>query len=257
MPELPEVDAAARELRRALKGRAIRRIVIAHAALRRSLSPAAARRLSGRVVTEVRRRGKHQFIELDDGTVLHAHFRMTGDWTVHHAGDAPRFARLTIECDDDSAVSLDDPRALSSVRIVADPDAMPRLGPEADDPSVAVGYLRGAFARRSGSIKPLLMDQAVIAGLGNIYAAEALWHARIDPRTAANRLSTARLLRLLAGIREALRVGRSRPARYASGDLSGLVVYDREGERCPRCGKRIRRILQAGRSTYFCPGCQK
>jgi formamidopyrimidine-DNA glycosylase len=103
-----------------------------------------------------------------------------------------------------------------------------------------------------------LLDQRVLAGLGNIYAAEALWHARIDPRAPASSLRTASLARLVAGIREALAAASDDPGRYNRGEaIDRFHVYGREGEPCHRCGASIRRIVQGGRSTYFCPRCQR
>src|SRR5690606_5498259 len=115
-----------------------------------------------------------------------------------------------------------------------------------------------ALARRRGPIKPVLLDQALLARVGNIYASEALWRARISPRAAANGLGPRRLAALLQGIRDALAAGAEAATRYSEGgDAARLMVYDREGEPCRRCGTPIRRIVQAGRSTYYCPRCQR
>jgi formamidopyrimidine-DNA glycosylase len=210
-------------------------------------------------VESVERRGKHQFVRLDDGSVLHVHFRMAGDWEIGRAADpVPRHARALLELDDDTRVALVDPRALGTLRVHRAGDAsLPVLGPEATDAGLDAETLRRAFAAKRGAVKPALLDQRIIAGLGNIYAAEALWWARISPLTPARTLGRARLERLVAGIREALARGADSPARYSSAEGGPLEVYDREGQPCSRCGARIRRITQAGRSTYYCPRCQR
>jgi len=257
MPELPEVERAARVLRAAISGRRIVRVRVLHAALRRRLPPAAQRRLAGRVVRGVERRGKHQVLHLDDGAALVAHFRMTGDWVIGRTGDAAApYARAELDLDDGARVTLSDARALATLTLAGDAAAaLPALGPEPDDPSLTPASLAASLARRRGAIKPALLDQRVVAGLGNIYAAEALWRARIDPRAPARSLGAARLGRLLAAIRAVLR--RPPAARYQADAASARWnVYDRAGLPCRRCGGAIRRIVQAGRSTYYCPTCQ-
>jgi len=257
MPELPEVESAVRRVRAVAVGKTIRAVDLLHPALRRRLSPARLRSLRRARVRAVERRGKHQLFMLEDGRVLHAHFRMTGGWSVGVVGDAlPRFARAAITFTDDSRVVLDDPRALSTLDLHP-ANAPPELGlgPEPMDPALTASALRRALATRRGPIKPVLLDQRVIAGLGNIYAAEALWHARISPRVPASSLGPAQLRTLLAAIRRV--IDRATGARYANASVSRLAVYDRAGKPCRRCRARIQRIVQAGRSTYFCPKCQE
>jgi len=129
------------------------------------------------------------------------------------------------------------------------------LGPEPGDASLTAVSLRGAFSKKRGPIKPVLLDQRVIAGLGNIYAAEALWHSKIAPTVAASKLEPKRVASLLTSIRKVIKAATG--ARYTdSAEVSRLAVYDREGKPCRRCGTTIERISQAGRSTYFCPECQ-
>jgi formamidopyrimidine-DNA glycosylase len=119
-------------------------------------------------------------------------------------------------------------------------------------------YLAAAFAARRAPVKQALLDQAVLAGLGNIYAAEALWHAELSPLVPANQLGPATLDRLAAAIHLTLALARDDPGRYSRGEgLDRLSVYGREGEPCFRCGAVVARVPQAGRSTYWCPGCQK
>lgn len=260
MPELPEVEAAARELAAAVEGKVVRRAAALHPALVRTLPEADARALAGRTIRRVRRRGKHQLLELDDGRTLHVHFRMSGDWAVGAvADDPPRHARALLELADGTRVALVDPRALSTMRLLApDEDPLPRLAPDADAPEFGVGALAAALAGKRSAIKPALLDQRVVAGIGNIYAAEALWQARISPRAVASRISRARIERLHAAILTVIERARRAPSRYYGESREPrFQVYDREGEPCRRCGTSIRRIVQTGRSTYFCPRCQR
>lgn len=257
MPELPEVESAVQRVRAAATGKSIQRVEVFHPSLRRRLSPARLRTLRGARVRTVERRGKHQLFVLEDGRILHAHFRMTGDWTLDAASDAlPRFARAAITFTDDTRVVLDDPRALSTLDLHP-ANAPPELGLglEPGDPALTPDSLHALFAKRRGPIKPLLLDQRVIAGLGNIYAAESLWHAKVSPKARASSLSRARVTALLAAIRKV--IARATGARYTDSSVSRLAVYDREGKPCRRCKTPIRRIVQAGRSTYFCPSCQR
>lgn len=260
MPELPEVEEAMLRLRSAVEGRTIARATALHPAIARQLPGAAVRRLRRRRIVRVERRGKHQLLHLDNGAVLHAHFRMNGDWMVSRSGEpVDKFTRATIELTDGTRIELSDRRALSA--LVLHPkgeNPLPSLGVEANDEALDGEYLRGALKSRRGPIKPALMDQKVVAGLGNIYAAEALWRARITPRAVASSLSAVRLDRLAGAIHSVLDDEKRPPGRYT--DKEGrerFAVYDREGKPCPRCRKSIKRIAQAGRSTYFCPSCQR
>ena len=208
----------------------------------------------------VERRGKHQLLHLDDGSALHAHFRMNGDWIMSTtAGKPDKFTRAVIDLTDGTRVELNDSRALSALTFhAAGENALPPLGIEANDDALDAAYLSKALSGRRGPVKPALMDQKVIAGLGNIYAAEALWRARISPRAIASSISKARLVRLVDAIRGVLSDENRPPGRYTDTEnRHRFAVYDREGEPCPRCGTLIKRIIQAGRSTYYCPKCQR
>ena len=259
MPELPEVEAASRKLRSAAVGRRIVSLRMLHPSLRAALPARRLRLVAGRRIEGVERRGKHQLLLLDDGRAIHAHFRMAGDWHIGPAKEPmPKFARAALELSDGIRVSLVDPRALSTVKLHdAGELALPTLGPDPADPSFDAAFLKRALAKRRGPIKPALLDQRIASGVGNIYAVEGLWIARIDPRAPSSSLGPTRLARLVDGIRQALALGESSAGRYSDGDATGLEVYGREGEACSRCGGRIRRLVQAGRSTYFCPGCQR
>ena len=259
MPELPEVERAARTLSRAALGKTIVGVRAIHPALRRKLSPARARAARGKRIQTVERRGKHQLLGLDSGDTLVVHFRMNGDWEIGTTSDAlDRFARAVIELDDGTRISLVDRRALSSITLDKPGNSsLPKLGKEASDTGLDADYFAGVLQRRKIAIKPALMDQSVLAGLGNIYVAEALWEAELDPRNPAATLSREKLARLVDAIRLVLSPRRRRPGRYT--DTRGrdrFAVYDREGKICRRCGGTIQRIVQAGRFTYFCPDCQ-
>jgi len=259
MPELPEVEHAARVLRDAVTGRTIRNLRVLHPAHRRRLPKRDVARIVGARIAAVERRGKHQLVKLSTGDTLLVHFRMTGDWHVHGARDeAPRYTRVLLELDRDVRVSLVDPRALSTVTLHREGgDSLPMLGPDAADPAVTVAAFGAALARRRIAIKVALLDQRVLAGVGNIYAAEALWLARIDPRVPALSLTRARQQRLLDAVRAVLAKAQAGQGRYRDDGAGRFEVYDREGLPCSRCGTAIERIVQAGRSTYFCPHCQR
>ena len=263
MPELPEVEDAAQRFRQATLGRTIASVEALHSSLARSLTLAACQSLAGRRITAVTRRGKLQLVSLDDGQVLEVHFRMTGDWHFGRDGDdAPRSERLRLTCTDGTRVSLTDSRALALLRLHAPGRLqLPAMGPEPLDELFTIDTFAASLATRRRPIKPALLDQKVVAGIGNIYAAEALWVARVHPTRVASSLSRQRVHALRDAIREVLNsatVGRYYP-READARVDDHLwhVYGREGESCARCARTIRRITQAGRSTYYCGGCQR
>lgn len=259
MPELPEVERAARALSRAALGKAIASVRAIHPSHKRKLPPAHSRRAKGKRIKSVERRGKHQLLHLDSGDTLVVHFRMNGDWEIGTIADPlDRFARAVIELTDGTRVSLVDRRALSSITLDKEgSSSLPKLGLEASDKALDADYLVQVLKNKKIAIKPALMDQSVVAGLGNIYVAEALWEAELDPRTPAAKVVRGNLEKLVAAIRLVLSPRKRRPGRYtATRGVSRFAVYDREGQICRRCGGTIERIVQAGRSTYFCPDCQ-
>jgi formamidopyrimidine-DNA glycosylase len=260
MPELPEVERAARTLTRAALGETITSVRAIHPALKRKLPPNRARLAKGRRIESIQRRGKHQLLHLDSGDTLVVHFRMNGEWEIGTKSDAlDRFARAVIELADGTRISLVDRRALSSITLdKKGASSLPKLGREASDPSLDADYLFEALKRKKIAIKPAIMDQSVVAGLGNIYAAEALWEAEMNPRKSASRVIRAKLEKLVDSIRLVLSPEKQLPGRYTDErGASRFAVYDREGQICRRCGGTIKRIVQAGRSTYFCPSCQR
>ncbi len=257
MPELPEVEDAARRIRAVLVGRTLVRISLHHAAYKRRLSRARARLAEGKRVLAVERRGKHQLIRLEGDVTVLIHFRMTGDWEIGVSSATPdRFARAELLFDDELRVTLVDSRALGTLTVHRGHDGLPDVGREPLEGGFTPQSLRVALTRRRIPIKVALLDQGVVAGVGNIYAAEALWRARIDPRLPANLLDAAASRRLVSAIRATLTSASRTPARYAQSSEVRFKVYDREGKRCPRCRAAIQRITQSQRSTYFCPRCQ-
>lgn len=260
MPELPEVRAAAKRLDKAATGKTVAAVKTFHPALKRKLSPQRARVAKGQRITSVERRGKHQLLHLEQGDTLVTHFRMNGDWEIGKTSDPlHRFARGAIELTDGTRISLVDMRALSQITLDrAGESTVPKLGLDAASPDLTAAHLKEALFKRKIGIKPALMDQSVLAGLGNIYAAEALWLAELSPKAPASKVPMGRLEKLVDAIKFVVGPKGQLPTRYTdkSGKKHRLAVYDREGEECRRCGKKIVRIVQAGRSTYFCAGCQ-
>jgi len=260
MPELPEVEEAMLRLRSAIEGKKIARLQTLHPSFSRQLPAASARRLRQQVVERVERRGKHQLIHLGNKSILHAHFRMNGDWLIQ-SGNEPvhKFTRALIELTDGTRIELNDSRALSALTLhAAGTDPLPDLGPEANDDSFDAAQLARALKSRRIAIKPALMDQRIVAGIGNIYAAEALWRARISPTAVASSVSKSRLARLVAAIKAVIGDENRPPGRYTDTDgRERFEAYDREGKPCSRCGSSIARIAQAGRSTYYCAKCQR
>ena len=256
MPELPEVEAALEFLRTRARGRTIVSVRLLHPSLQRRLTPAQLRALAGARIARVERRGKHQLLHLDDGRVLHAHFRMNGDWAfAETTAPLPRFARAAIDLDDATSLIFVDSRALGTIDLHPAGAALDLgLGPDAADPEWTAAQLADELARRRGPIKPALLDQRLVAGLGNIYAAESLWRARISPFAPCNALPRPRVMALRKAIDAVLR--RATGSRYTDDDTVTLDVYDREGLPCRRCRAPIERAVQAGRSTYFRPTCQ-
>ena len=262
MPELPEVEYAAGRLRAVAIGAIVSTVKASHPALARSLTPVACKSLIGKVVTAVHRRGKMQLIHFDDGRVLEVHFRMTGDWDIGTANDAaPRFERVRMHFTNGARVSLVDSRALGVLRVHA-PGALQLsvLGVEPLDDEFTAEVFAAALAKQTRVIKLALLDQRVLAGVGNIYACEALWVARVHPTRVARTLSFERVSRLRDAVREVL-IAATNSRYYGSSAVPAedvtWRVYDCEGERCSRCGAHIKRITQGARSTYYCGGCQR
>lgn len=255
MPELPEVERAVRAIRPRVTGQIVAEIRVLHPALGKRLPRSYRRMLRGDRILGIERRGKHQLFRLESGRTLHVHFRMTGWWHFGSLRDPlPAYARVVIEFRDATRLVLQDPRALGSIVLHA-PGAEPSLGLglEPFDRALTPPRFRALLRERRTPIKPTLLNQRVIAGLGNIYAAEALWRARISPFIESRHLSAIRAARLLGSVRAVLR--RASGTRYRENDQR-FAVYDRFGRACRRCGASIARAVQGGRTTYYCPRCQ-
>jgi formamidopyrimidine-DNA glycosylase len=264
MPELPEVEREVRQLRPAMEGARFDRVVVRRRRLRTLLPVRFAWHLEGTTVQALRRRGKYLVAELSSGATLVMHLGMSGSFAIHSGKLAP-FAKhdhVIFHMSSGRTVVFNDPRRFGSMWLLDGRSHTPIgvLGPEPLEEAFTADVLATAFRRRRAPIKAALLDQRVVAGLGNIYVSEALHRARVSPKRAADTLVTlggaprAELRTLVRAIRETLHDAlRDRP-----NDEVRFRVYDREGERCVRrgCRGRITRFVQAGRSTFFCPVCQ-
>jgi len=275
MPELPEVEHVVRALRSAVTGRTI---VAAQLRLPRTAplisNRSFARQLKGARIEGVNRRGKYILIELNAGRVLLVHLRMTGKF-VRIPGDQklPPYSHAVFYLDDDSVLVFCDMRQFGRMNLVpatqlAESAELRILAPEPFSETFTVPHLRQILSRSHRSVKQLLLDQTKVLGLGNIYASEALFLARLSPFAEAGRISQARVVRLHEAIRqileEAIAEGSTlridlddEGSSYIGSSERFWRVYEREGEPCVRCGSKIRRVVQGGRSTYFCPKCQR
>ncbi len=270
MPELPEVETTRRGIQRAVAGRRVTRVVVRDARLRWPIPAGLARALVGKVVDRVERRAKYLIFRTRGGSML-LHLGMSGSLRVVPATCAPgKHDHLDIVLDDGRALRFRDPRRFGSVHWTrSDPLQHPllrNLGPE----PLARGFSgRVLFERAAGrrqAVKTFIMDSRIVVGVGNIYASEALYRARIDPRRAAGRISRARYDALARAIRAVLRAAISKGGTTLRDFVNGagepgyfrmrLAVYDRAGAPCRRCGTAIRVIRSGQRSTYFCPRCQ-
>jgi formamidopyrimidine-DNA glycosylase len=250
MPELPEVEHARRCLERWLVGETVTR----------AFSPA----LVGHRVLRVERRGKQLRLTVSDGVLLFSHLGMTGRWLRRAPEDPPdRWERGRVDVEGVSARYVDARRLGRLVVAREDLPAWKALGPDALVDGVNTRVLGRALARRSRTVKEALLDQTVLAGIGNILATEALWSARIDPRSRTKALS----LRDVAAVARSLRAAIARGLALQEGDGSSYVqdagaenpfrIYGRAGEPCPRCRTALKRIVLGGRGTTFCPECQR
>ncbi|MBP2275393.1 MULTISPECIES: bifunctional DNA-formamidopyrimidine glycosylase/DNA-(apurinic or apyrimidinic site) lyase [Sphingomonas] len=269
MPELPEVETTVRGLRPVLDGQRITLVQLRRPDLRRPFPVDLGQRLTGATVTGLSRRAKYGLIETDRGDTMVFHLGMSGRWRVDPSDVLPH-DHLILETAT-QRLALNDARRFGSVDLLAttalaDFPAFKALGPEPLGPDLTAAYLHRALAGRVASIKLLLLDQRIVAGLGNIYVCEALHLAGISPKRAGGDLSRAKLERLVAAIRavllSAIEAGGSTLRDYArpDGELGyfskQFLVYGREGEPCA-CGGTVARYAEGGRSTFWCPKCQR
>jgi formamidopyrimidine-DNA glycosylase len=274
VPELPEVETVRRRLAPVLEGATIERAEILDPRLTRPVPPGlVAESLAGERVAAVDRRGKYLLFRLDSGRTLVVHLRMTGSLRHARAGELPddAYRRAMLALDTGTDVAYRDVRRFGTWELLDAAHLQPylsaRLGPEPLAPSFTAARLDALAAGRTTPIKAFLLDQRRIAGIGNIYADEALWRARIHPRRPAGELSVEEIGRLHRAIRAALRRGVTlrgstlRDYVTPDGDAGSMQhefhVYGRLGEPCDRCGRQIERIVVGGRGTWLCPGCQR
>jgi len=270
MPELPEVETTVRGLRPVLEGQRLARIETRRADLRRAFPVDLVQRLTGATVSGLSRRAKYGLIHTNRDCSLVFHLGMSGRWRVDPERIEPH-DHLIIETGAGRTLALNDPRRFGSVDLVegdAERTFAPfiGLGPEPLSDAFDGAALKAALAGRKAPIKPLLLDQRIVAGLGNIYVCEALNIARIHPGRAGGAIARARLDRLVAGIKavllDAIAAGGSSLRDFAAPDgqlgyfKKSFRVYGREGEICPCVEGRVRRRVDGGRSTFFCAACQ-
>lgn len=297
MPELPEVETVRRGLAPVMEGARIDRVEQRRADLRFPFPDDFAGRLAGRRVTAVGRRAKYLLVDLDDGTILVMHLGMSGRFLIETGGQSDRPGQfhhdtaiasphdhvvidMTTQGGGAATVTYNDPRRFGFMTLVPRSEIdthklFANLGVEPVGNALDAGYLAGRFAGKAAPLKAALLDQSIVAGLGNIYVCEALYRAGLSPRRAAGTLVTkagaprVALERLTAAVRaviaDAIAAGGSSLRDYVQADGSlgyfqhAFDVYDREGQPCATdgCRSRIRRIVQSGRSSFYCPSCQR
>jgi formamidopyrimidine-DNA glycosylase len=297
VPELPEVETIVRRLRPRLRGRTVVRAEVRRANAVRGTPRRFERALTGATIESVERRGKFLVFRLADGRVWWSHLRMTGQWRIERPrggssgrpsrgrvreASGPRttvkvddpYARAVFELDDGSVLTFVDVRTLGEMEVASGREWARReaaMGIEPLSPEFTPDALAARLAASRRPVKEFLLDQTKVAGIGNIYAVEALWRAGVSPRRRARNVGPERAARLQRAIVAVLedaveKAGTSLgdtaldyvDSEGALGEFQDfLAVYGREGEPCRRCGTPIRRIVQGQRSTYYCPGCQR
>ena len=287
MPELPEVETVRRGLRPAMEGRHIVSALNRRPDLRFPFPERFAERLTGARIDRLDRRAKYLLARLDSGETLLMHLGMSGRFTVeaesiaqqpgdfvYAPGANPAHDHVVFTLEGGVTVTYNDPRRFGFMTLFATGEEVTQpflagLGPEPDSNAFEAVYLSGALKGRRTPVKAALLDQKIVAGLGNIYVCEALWRARISPRRLASSVAGARTERLAPAVRtviaEAIEAGGSTLRDFAGADGAlgyfqhRFDVYGREGEPCRReaCAGSVQRLVQSGRSTFFCPECQR
>ena len=272
MPELPEVETVVRGLAPVLEGHRIERFELRRQDLRRPFPVDLRQRMTGACVLRVSRRAKYGLVATDRGDTMVFHLGMSGSWRIDPPNGEGPHDHLLVTTDAGRRLVLNDPRRFGSLDLVPTEkleatEPFASMGPEPLGPGFDGAHLRRALAGRSAPIKAMLLDQAIVAGLGNIYVCEALFRAGIRPERPAGRLTGPRLDRLAAAVREvlleAIEVGGSslRDHVRPDGELgyfsANWRVYGREGKPCPQCAAPVRRSVMGGRSTFYCARCQR
>jgi formamidopyrimidine-DNA glycosylase len=276
MPELPEVEFVARALNKAVSGRRIESSELLRARLAPDSTPIDfAERLQDCRINFVHRRGKNILFDLDNGRTLLTHLRMSGRFMLLPPdAEDPKFTHAVFHLDRNSRLVFQDQRHFGLMKIVdterlLEDTSIAKLAPEPFSDDFSIDYLRDTLGRSTRSLKEFLLDQTKVCGLGNIYAAEAMFRSRLSPRRKAANVPRTRVPLLWEGIRnvlnEALAISEAKvpdpivigEGVYGNGIRADWAVYEREGLPCPECASPIRRIRQGARSTYFCPKCQR
>jgi formamidopyrimidine-DNA glycosylase len=288
MPELPEVETVRRGLAPAMEGARFAKVEVRRGDLRWPLPKGFAQRLHGKTVEGLGRRAKYLLADLSSGDVLLMHLGMSGSFRVgkdaapgkyyHERSKSTAHDHIVFHMSNGATVTFNDPRRFGSMKLVQrakleQEPLLRALGPEPLGNEFDAAMLAEACAGKKTSLKAALSDQRVVAGLGNIYVCEALFRARLSPKRLAstiadrNRKPNERAEKLVdaikAVLKDAIEAGGSslRDHRRADGSLGdfqhNFQVYDREGQPCPNCKGKIKRIVQVGRSTFYCPSCQK
>jgi formamidopyrimidine-DNA glycosylase len=265
MPELPEVETIVRGLRSPLVGRTFTGVTVTWPNAIRTPIPELKTRLPGQRIEAITRRGKYLQFHLSGGDTLIMHLKMSGDLLVEPV-DEPLHphVRTIFDLDNRHQLRFKDPRKFGRVYLVNNlDDVVGKLGPEPLADDFTPENFQALFQRRQGRLKPLLLNQEFIAGVGNIYANESCFIAGIHPRRQVNTLSPEELEKLYQAIRQTLNSGiihkgASLDAVYRGGEFQNhFQVHGRAGEPCLTCGAEIQRIVLGGRSTFFCPNCQQ
>lgn len=270
MPELPEVETARRGLRPLVVGQTVRSLAVREPRLRWPVEPALARRVRGRTVQDLCRRGKYLLISTGGGALL-LHLGMSGSLRfLREPGEPARHDHFDLEFVSGGMLRFNDPRRFGSLHWTASPAThwlLKNLGPEPLGPDFSGDYLWRVSRGRRVAVKTLLMNSRIVAGIGNIYASEALFRAGIHPSRPAGRVARKRLQRLAHAVgdvlREAIRAGGTTLRDFVDGDGKpgyfqlALDVYGRAGEPCSRCERPIRACAIGQRATYYCAHCQR
>ncbi len=289
MPELPEVETVKMGLAPAMEHHRFIRVETRRGDLRAPFPPGFAKRLEGRMVKRLWRRAKYLLAELDGGETLVMHLGMSGRMSVYTEGREHKLGQyvyeaapgnagrgkhdhVVFETDAPARIVFTDPRRFGLMTLIEtdtldESDLFRELGVEPLSTTFDAAWLAKALHTKRTPIKSALLDQRVIAGLGNIYACEALFRARISPKRLAAKIPPARVAQLVDAIKsvlaEAIRAGGSSLRDYAKADGAlgefqhRFAVYDQAGKPCPVCNGKVKRIVQAGRSTFYCPSCQR
>lgn len=275
MPELPEVETVRTGLEKAIIGKRITHVHVNQSSLRKPVPEKFSDLVTNGVVRNIGRRGKYLIVELDNGINILVHLGMTGRlFYMRHHDERPeginfRHDHVVFQLSDEDFLIYNDPRRFGIVDAYSNNVIHPsisQMGPEPLDADFGGPTLMKAFTKRKTPIKIALLDQSLVAGIGNIYACEALWRAKISPLRAASSLTVSQARLLASSVQDvlidAIEAGGSslRDYRNADGEKGAFQdkfsVYDREGEGCQRCTGVVKRVTQGGRSTFYCPSCQ-